>query len=79
MLVEDVEVICSWWKMPFVKGKMEAAHRDICKKVIEKVEMLKRQEAVAKTAAKGKGRAVEPLDPDEEEPQERYPEKITYG
>ncbi|CAO2650022.1 Nn.00g013140.m01.CDS01 [Neocucurbitaria sp. VM-36] len=59
VLVEDVEVSCSWWLMPFVKGKMEQAHRDVCRKVVEKVEMQKRQEAVASSAgsaAKGKGR-----------------------
>lgn len=37
VLVEDVEVMCAWWMMPFVKGKMEDAHRDICRKVVEKV------------------------------------------
>ncbi|KAJ4373088.1 hypothetical protein N0V83_003379 [Neocucurbitaria cava] len=60
VLVEDVEVSCSWWLMPFVKGKMEQAHRDVCRKVVEKVEMEKRQEAVASSAgsvSKGKGRA----------------------
>jgi hypothetical protein len=39
VLVEDVEVTCAWWMMPFVKGKMEEAHRGICAKVVEKVEM----------------------------------------
>ncbi|KNG51778.1 hypothetical protein DDE82_008485 [Stemphylium lycopersici] len=38
ILVEDVEVTCSWWLMPFVKGKMEEAHRDVCDKIIAKVE-----------------------------------------
>ncbi|KAF2249951.1 hypothetical protein BU26DRAFT_399908, partial [Trematosphaeria pertusa] len=38
VLVEDVEVQCAWWLMPFVRGKMEQAHRDICRKVVEKVE-----------------------------------------
>ncbi|EOA87885.1 hypothetical protein ACJQWK_08597 [Exserohilum turcicum] len=38
VLVEDVEVACSWLLMPFVKGKMEEAHRDVCRKVIERVE-----------------------------------------
>lgn len=55
VLVEDVEVQCNWLMMPFVKGKMEAAHRDICRKVVEKVVMEKQQEAVARAAAKGKG------------------------
>jgi len=38
ILVEDVEVTCLWWLMPFVKGKLEEAHRDVCKKVIGSVE-----------------------------------------
>jgi hypothetical protein len=38
LLVEDVEVTCAWYLMPFVKGKMEQAHRDVCRKVIERVE-----------------------------------------
>ncbi|KAF2264986.1 hypothetical protein CC78DRAFT_532845 [Lojkania enalia] len=80
VLVEDVEVQCAWWMMPFVRKSMEGAHRDICKKVVEKVEMLKRQEQVAQTAAKGKGKA----DPEEQSPisakdEERLPDKITYG
>ncbi|KAF1836509.1 hypothetical protein BDW02DRAFT_566937 [Decorospora gaudefroyi] len=37
VLVEDVEVSCSWWLMPFVRGKMEQAHRDVCRKIIERV------------------------------------------
>jgi hypothetical protein len=55
-LVEDVEVQTSWYMMPFVRKAMEGAHQDICKKVIEKVEMLKRQEAIV-ASVKGKGRA----------------------
>jgi hypothetical protein len=47
VLVEDVEVTCSWWLMPFVKGKMEQAHRGICDKVIEKVMMEQQQRAIA--------------------------------
>lgn len=47
VLVEDVTVECSWWLMPFVKRSMEGAHRDICRKLVEKVEFLKRSEAVA--------------------------------
>jgi hypothetical protein len=47
VLVEDVEVSCAWWMMPFVKGKMEEAHRGICAKVVEKVQMEHRQKAVA--------------------------------
>jgi hypothetical protein len=42
-----VEVTCSWWLMPFVKGKMEQAHRGICDKVIEKVMMEQQQRAIA--------------------------------
>ncbi|KAF2021686.1 hypothetical protein BU24DRAFT_417324 [Aaosphaeria arxii CBS 175.79] len=95
VLVEDVEVSCSWLLMPFVRGKMEAAHQDICRKVIEKVEMQKRQEAIAKTSSKGKSRAddvPQPLpgrasgsrSPPREldadgEVIEKEPEKITYG
>ncbi|KAI0470487.1 hypothetical protein GGR56DRAFT_660559 [Xylariaceae sp. FL0804] len=52
VLVEDVELSCSWWLMPFVKGKMEGAHRDICRRLVEKVEMQKMQEAVAQTAVR---------------------------
>lgn len=37
VLVEDVQVVCAWWMMPLVRGKMEEAHRDICRKVVEKV------------------------------------------
>lgn len=37
VLVEDAEVVCPWWMMPLVKGKMEEAHKDICRKVVEKV------------------------------------------
>ncbi|KAL5117047.1 hypothetical protein ACEQ8H_005006 [Pleosporales sp. CAS-2024a] len=47
VLVEDVEVTCAWWMMPFVKGKMEEAHKGICAKVVEKVEMENRQRVVA--------------------------------
>lgn len=54
VLVEDVEVSCAWYMMPFVRGKMEEAHRGICAKVIEKVEMEMRQQAVAETSPKGK-------------------------
>jgi len=56
VLVEDVEVSCSWWLMPFVKGKMEEAHRDVCRKVVEKVEMQRMQQEVAQTSPRGKGR-----------------------
>jgi hypothetical protein len=37
VLVEDVEVSCAWWLMPFVRGKMEQAHRGICQLVVEMV------------------------------------------
>lgn len=56
VLVEDVEVSCSWWLMPFVRGKMEQGHRDICRKVVEKIEMQKRQQAVAADSPRGKGK-----------------------
>jgi len=52
VLVEDAEVSCSWWMMPFVKGKMELAHRDICRKVIEKVEMQRRQIDLAQSVGR---------------------------
>jgi hypothetical protein len=53
VLVEDVQVSCSWWLMPFVKGKMEQAHRDICRKVVEKVEMQRRQKDLADSVGRG--------------------------
>ncbi|KAK9357214.1 hypothetical protein V1504DRAFT_94205 [Lipomyces starkeyi] len=37
-LVEDVTVQCAWWLIAFVKKNMEHAHRDICRKLVEKVE-----------------------------------------
>jgi len=52
VLVEDAEVSCSWGMMPFVKGKMELAHRDICRKVIEKVEMQRRQIDLAQSVGR---------------------------
>lgn len=52
VLVEDVEVTCSWLMMPFVKGKLEEAHKDVCNKIIEKVEMQKRQQAIANFSPK---------------------------
>ncbi|CAI6238592.1 unnamed protein product [Periconia digitata] len=62
VLVEDVEVQCSWYMMPFVRSKMEAAHADICRKVVEKVIMEKTMASVAKQAAieKNKSRADTP-------------------
>ncbi|KAL6704978.1 hypothetical protein ACN47E_007381 [Coniothyrium glycines] len=56
ILVEDVEVSCSWWLMPFVKGKLEQAHRDVCRKVVEKVEMQRRQTSIAQESPRGKGK-----------------------
>jgi hypothetical protein len=53
VLVEDVEVSCSWWLMPFVKGKMEEAHRDVCRKVIEKVEHRRRASVALRKDAEG--------------------------
>ncbi|KAK9343358.1 hypothetical protein V1522DRAFT_424145 [Lipomyces starkeyi] len=38
MLVEDVTVECAWWLMSLAKRSVEAAHRDICRKLVEKVE-----------------------------------------
>lgn len=60
VLVEDVEVQCSWYMMPFVRSKMEAAHADICRKFIEKVIMEKTMADVARTAAQEKVRADTP-------------------
>lgn len=92
VLVEDAEVSCSWWLMPFVKGKMEQAHRDICRKVLEKVEMQRRQNDLAKTMGRGKepahGQAFSanatPIEADAHEAQKfELPapgsEKIFYG
>lgn len=53
VLVEDVEVTCAWWLMPFVKGKMEVAHKDVCQKVIEKVEQKRRSSAALRNDAEG--------------------------
>ncbi|EUC40160.1 hypothetical protein COCMIDRAFT_9907 [Bipolaris oryzae ATCC 44560] len=47
VLVEDVEVTCAWYLMPFVKGKMELAHRDVCRKIIDRVEHRKRSSMTA--------------------------------
>ncbi|KAF2732875.1 hypothetical protein EJ04DRAFT_513622 [Polyplosphaeria fusca] len=93
VLVEDVEVQCAWYLMPFVRRGMEDGHRDICRKVIEKVEMSRRQEEMARRVERGKMRAEEEMrgpgsvtggfDDDEEEERkgeaERLPDKITYG
>jgi hypothetical protein len=35
VLVKDVEVECARWMMPFVGGKVEEAHRDVCWRVVE--------------------------------------------
>ncbi|KAF2186249.1 hypothetical protein K469DRAFT_664119 [Zopfia rhizophila CBS 207.26] len=77
VLVEDVEVQCAWYMMPFVRKSMEGAHRDICRKVVEKVEMLKMQEVVARSAAKGKSKVDQTTSPDKALPD--LPDKITYG
>ncbi len=92
VLVEHAEVSCSWWLMPFVKGKMEQAHRDICRRVIEKVEAQKRQEDLTKPMRRGKelsqgtARRVNnaPVEADANEAQRvelpaAEPEKIRYG
>ncbi|PVH93657.1 hypothetical protein DM02DRAFT_478691, partial [Periconia macrospinosa] len=57
VLVEDVEVQCSWYMMPFVRSKMEAAHAGICRKVVEKVIMEKTMANIARIAAQEKGKA----------------------
>ncbi|KAK9386048.1 hypothetical protein V1515DRAFT_581348 [Lipomyces mesembrius] len=36
MLVENVTVECAWWLMSLAKRSVEAAHRDICRKLVEK-------------------------------------------
>jgi hypothetical protein len=92
VLVEDAEISCSWWLMPFVKGKMEQAHRDICRKVIEKVEMQRRQDDLAKSVGRGNqpslGAAISmnspPVEAEANEAQRvelptSGPEKIRYG
>ncbi|KAI8930787.1 hypothetical protein NX059_011812 [Plenodomus lindquistii] len=68
VLVEDVEVTCSWWLMPFVKGKMEQAHRDVCRKVVEKVEMQRLQGEIAQTSPRAKGRSTQVPTPDGQPP-----------
>ncbi|KAJ4350346.1 uncharacterized protein N0V89_008967 [Didymosphaeria variabile] len=89
VLVEDVEVVCVWWMMPLVRGKMEEAHRDICQKVVETVvreKEEKEREAASREAGKGKQREA-PLDGsyvhvggDVGPPLQRQEmEKITYG
>ncbi|KAF2634123.1 hypothetical protein P280DRAFT_371078, partial [Massarina eburnea CBS 473.64] len=57
VLVEDVEVQCSWYMMPFVRGKMEQAHRDICRKVVEKVVMEQTQNQIIQSAAQEKAKS----------------------
>ncbi|KAK7185564.1 hypothetical protein DPSP01_010756 [Paraphaeosphaeria sporulosa] len=61
VLVEDVEVVCAWWMMPLVRGKMEEAHRDICRKVVEKVvkEVAKREGENCDVAVPGEKRIGE--------------------
>lgn len=59
VLVEDAEISCSQWLMPLVKDKMEQAHREICHKVIEKIEMQRRQNNLAKTVGRGKALSQE--------------------
>lgn len=53
VLVEDAEVSCSALLMPFVKGKMEEAHRNICRKVIEKIEKQRREVGAVQTGEQG--------------------------
>jgi hypothetical protein len=68
-----VEVVCAWWMMPLVRGKMEGAHRDICRKVVQKVV---RDEERAREGAGVKfdvGKGVE------SPARESLPEKTTYG
>ncbi|KAK9351763.1 hypothetical protein V1505DRAFT_420149 [Lipomyces doorenjongii] len=42
MLVENVTVECAWWLMSLAKRSVEAAHRDICRKLVEKVDRARR-------------------------------------
>ncbi|KAL1592010.1 hypothetical protein SLS60_011602 [Paraconiothyrium brasiliense] len=90
VLVEDVEVVCAWWMMPIVRAKMEEAHRDICRKVVETVvreKEGKEREAANGEAAKGKQREEAPLENSyvhveggtDPPAQGHEPEKMTYG
>lgn len=80
VLAEDIELQCAWYMMPFVRKSMEAAHKDICRKIVEKVEMTRRQDELARTAAKGKGRAKSPTEEKKpERSREELPDKIFYG
>jgi hypothetical protein len=47
VLVEVATVECAWWLMPFVKGSMEGAHRDICRKLVAKLMRQKRAQSGA--------------------------------
>jgi hypothetical protein len=83
LLVEDVDVSCARWMMPFVKSKMEEAHRDICRKVVDKVD--------AQTRGGGTVQIAMPEDEDlgpaplggltsfNTGIPPRVPDKITYG
>lgn len=62
VLVEDVEVRCPWWMMPLVRGKMEEAHKDICRKVVEKAVAEKEHGPAENIAAKGEIDAQVPLE-----------------
>lgn len=87
VLAEDAEITCSGWLMPFVKGKMEQAHRDICRKVIEKVEMQRSQDHLAKTVGRGQepsqgyavGANAGPVEADANELPMPGSEKVFYG
>ncbi|KAH8712070.1 hypothetical protein GQ44DRAFT_625765 [Phaeosphaeriaceae sp. PMI808] len=79
VLVEDVEVSCAWWMMPFVKGKMEQAHRGICAKVVEKVAMEQRQRAVAGDQPElrlNKNKDLPGVPLRQEQPQHQYKEPL---
>ena len=81
VLVEDVEVSCAWYMMPFVRGNAEKAHANICKQIIEKIYMEKRQRDLARSAVKGKGRAGSASESDTiASPQaDPVPDKVRYG
>ncbi|KAK9491033.1 hypothetical protein V1508DRAFT_399339 [Lipomyces doorenjongii] len=49
-LLEDVTVQCAWWLISFVKKSVEHAHRDICRKLVEKMEREKRAGAASQVS-----------------------------
>jgi hypothetical protein len=87
VLVEDVDLSCARWMMPFVKSKMEDAHRDIVRKVVDKVDASTRGGGTVQIALPEDGADEEISGPaplgglmgiDTGVPP-RVPDKITYG